>query len=183
MEKESLSINLLGDKNKKTSDILLAWAIYVGRLLVILTQVIALSVFLSRFSIDRQLIDLKDTIKKQQAIVEYFKQGEETYRENHLKLAVTRFNTASSSAVVDFFDELLNNSDRQITYTGINVTPSSLTVTAQASSVETLTNFTQKLKDNPKVASIIIEKVESKPKSALVGITIIATLKQKSNLK
>ena len=66
MEKENHSINLLSTKDKSTADIFLFWALYIGRLLVIITEVIALFVFLSRFSIDRKLIDYSDSIKKQQ---------------------------------------------------------------------------------------------------------------------
>jgi hypothetical protein len=178
MEKENPSINLLGDKGRRASDILLEWALYIGRMLVILTETIALIVFVSRFSLDRRLIDLNDTIKNQQAFVVHFKQGEETFRNTQLKLAVSRINTASSSAVVNLFNEIIEKTDNQLTLTAINVSPSSMTVTAQASSADILSSFTQQIKLHPLVTSVSVDKVASKPKSSLVSITVTAQLRR-----
>ena len=179
MEKENRSINLLGDKGKSTSDILLLWALYIGRLLVILTETLALIVFLSRFSIDRKLIDYSDSIKKQQALVEFFKEGEEAYRKAQLKLSISKINIASSSATVNFFDELMRKSNNEITFSSLSVTPTTLSVTAQASTADILAVFTNQLKEHPLVTTVSVDKVESKPKSALISITLSAQLKRK----
>lgn len=179
MEKENKSINLLDDKGKHASDIFLFWALYVGRLLVIITEAIALTVFLSRFSIDRKLIDYKDNIESQRSQVEFFKTGEQKFRKTQLKLKISDSYTASTSASVNFFKELLNQSNDQLLLSAISVSPSSLSVTAQASTVENLSSFTQKLKDHPLIESLSIDKVESKPKNALISVTITAKLKPK----
>ncbi len=180
MEKESRSINLLSDKGKNASDIFLFWALYIGRLLVIITEAIALFVFLSRFSIDRKLIDLKDEIETQQAQVSFFKEGEEKFRIKQLKLKVSETNTASSEATVKLFEEMFQKANDQLRFNALTVTPSSLTVTAQTSSPDILSAFTQDLREHPLVNTLSVDKIESKPKSALVSITLTAQLKTKN---
>lgn len=179
MEKESRSINLLSSKGKNTTDVFLFWALYVGRLLIIITEAVALFVFLSRFSIDRKLIDHSDNIKKQQALVEFFKDGEKKYRATQLKLAISKSSTSSSSASIQLFDELMQQANTQINFNTLSVTPSSMTVTATSSVADVLAHFVTQLKNHPRVVSLNVDKVESKPKSAVISITLTAQLKTK----
>lgn len=179
MEKDNKTINLIGDKGKNVSDIFLFWALYVGRLLIIITEAIALIVFLSRFSIDRKLIDYKDSIENLRAQVEFFKAGEEKFRDAQLKLKISDTFTASTSASVNLFQELLNQSNSRLLLSYISVSPSSLSVTAQSSTIGELSSFAQKLREHKLIESLSIEKVESKPKNALISITVTAKLKLK----
>ena len=179
MEKENRSINLLSSKGKNTTDVFLFWALYVGRLLIISTEAVALFVFLSRFSIDRKLIDHSDNIKKQQALVEFFKDGEEKYRATQLKLSISKSSTSSSSASIQLFDELMQQANTQINFNALSVTSSSMTVTATSSVADVLANFVTQLKNHPRVVSLNVDKVESKPKNAVISITLTAQLKTK----
>ncbi len=72
-------INLLPNKGDSLLDQFLSWALNIGRLLVIITETLALSVFLFRFSLDVQIIDLHDKIKAASRVVENFKESEETF--------------------------------------------------------------------------------------------------------
>jgi hypothetical protein len=179
MEKENRSINLLSSKGKNTTDVFLFWALYVGRLLIIITEAVALFVFLSRFSIDRKLIDHSDNIKKQQALVEFFKDGEEKYRATQLKLSISKSSASSSSASIQLFDELMQQANTQINFNALSVTSSSMTVTATSSVADVLANFVTQLKNHPRVVSLNVDKVESKPKNAVISITLTAQLKTK----
>lgn len=179
MEKEKSQINLIGNKGKKTSDILLVWAIYIGRLLIILTETIALIVFLSRFSIDRKLIDYNDNIENQQATVNSFGEREGVFRNVHLRLKISKINIASTSATVNLFSEILSKADNDIDFSALSITPSALAITAQASTVESLAQLTQQIKSHPSVSSLSIDRVESRPKSAIFSITLNAQLKEK----
>lgn len=178
MEKENHSINLLSTKDKTSADIFLFWALYVGRLLVIITEAIALFVFLSRFSIDRKLIDYSDAIKKQQTFVHLFKQGEEKFRNTQLKLKISKDSTSSSAASFDLFQKIMRRTDSDISFSALTITPDSLSVTATSSTSDSLAVLTNDLKNHPRIASLSIDKVESKPKSALISITISAKLRE-----
>jgi hypothetical protein len=52
MAKDQISINLLDNKGKSFTEQFLDWALAIGRLLIIVTETVALAAFLYRFSID-----------------------------------------------------------------------------------------------------------------------------------
>ncbi|MFH1841152.1 MAG: PilN domain-containing protein [Candidatus Shapirobacteria bacterium] len=59
----------------------LHWTLTVGRHIVIITELIVILAFLSRFKLDRDLTDLNDSLKQKQAIVEASAPFEKKYRQ------------------------------------------------------------------------------------------------------
>jgi len=66
-----ISINLLGLEQQEHSLLghFIGWVTTYGRYIMVTTEMIVLIAFLSRFSLDRQLTDLKDEIQQKQDIV------------------------------------------------------------------------------------------------------------------
>lgn len=65
-------INLIGqeDLSHTPQGRIVQWAMTYGRYMIILTEVIVLAAFVSRFTLDRKLTDLKEEITQKQAIIE-----------------------------------------------------------------------------------------------------------------
>ncbi|MDE2025485.1 MAG: hypothetical protein KGJ07_03255, partial [Patescibacteria group bacterium] len=74
------TINLVRGRRPRVLDQFVGWALTIGRVVVILTELIALGAFLYRFGLDRQLVDLHDKIAQEQSIVDLLKQNENSYR-------------------------------------------------------------------------------------------------------
>lgn len=72
MSAQPVSINLLDQPEFNSSSIarIMNWAITYGRYIMIGTEVIVLVAFISRFSLDRQLTDLREEIAQKQIILE-----------------------------------------------------------------------------------------------------------------
>jgi hypothetical protein len=178
MGKDQIAINLLSSKQKKLADQFLEWALAVGRLLVILTEIVALSAFLYRFSIDRQLIDLHDEIKKNQNIVLYFKQGENSFRHMQEKLAIAKRETNSSKNLLNHVSLLIQLANRnQVTFTTLTVNDTKVAMTVQANTISALSTFFTDLKSDPSITAINVEKVESKADTAKYILGISAQIK------
>jgi len=64
-------INLLGQEQQEHSPMgrFISWVTTYGRYIMVTTEMIVLVAFLSRFSLDRQLTDLKDEIQQKQDII------------------------------------------------------------------------------------------------------------------
>src|SRR5918993_397746 len=90
MAEKIKSINLLPNKGGGLFDQFLSWALTIGRLLIILTETLALGTFFYRFSIDMKIIDLHDSIKNQRIIVQQFKNTEDTARNLQARLALAQ---------------------------------------------------------------------------------------------
>ena len=178
MAKLDLSINLLDNKGKKFIDQFLDWAIAIGRLLIIITETIALSAFLYRFSIDRQLIDLNDEIKKNESIVAYFKTGEDTYLHAQTKLSISKTQMAATANTVSMFQTMMQLSrGHAIKFNNFSVTDNFMQLAVQASSTQALSDFLETLKINKRIDSINIDKVENRTSSAVIIVTLSVTLK------
>src|SRR5689334_11570583 len=83
-------INLLPNKGDSLFEQFLSWALTVGRLLIIITETLALSVFLYRFVLDVQIIDLHDKIKQESAIIDNLKDQEESFRNLQTRLLLAK---------------------------------------------------------------------------------------------
>ncbi len=179
MAKDILSINLLDDKQKSFTDTILDWAIYIGRLLVIITEAVALFVFINRFTLDRKLIDLHDEIKKNQSFIGYMQSREEIYRGIHEKLQTNFISSTDNDERIILFEELTSNVNPQLSILSFSVNPSSLTIAVQARSIQALSDFHEKVKQHPSIASITVDKIENKTANAIILVSYTAKLKAK----
>lgn len=176
MARKNISINLVGE-NVSFIDRFIAWALSVGRIVVILTEVIALSAFLYRFTLDRELIDLHEKIKQEQSVVLFLKDNEDAFRnlQNRINLAGT-FGDSSTSKVL-LLSDILSFAPANITFNTISVQEDRIRVTFNTNSVSSLSEYVKKLKAYDKIGSVIVEKIENKPSSATIIVSITGVLK------
>ncbi|MBI5123487.1 hypothetical protein HZA75_06540 [Candidatus Roizmanbacteria bacterium] len=174
-------INLIQTKNEGLFNQFLSWSLTVGRLLVIITETLALSVFLYRFSLDMKIVDIHDKIKTESLIVANFKTGEETYRNIQSKIALAKDYDHTGEKTLNILKDVIDMGRNKITFTSIIVKMDAILITIQGTSAGLLYKFTQDLKNYPAVDSVSVDRVENKPSSSLatVGITVkLKTIQQ-----
>lgn len=67
------SINLIPRQNKTFVDKLMYFLLHYFRYIIVLTQIVVISVFFARFSLDQEIVDLKEEFGDRQAILEVVK--------------------------------------------------------------------------------------------------------------
>jgi len=172
------SINLLGNRRGSIFDKFIDWALTIGRLVVILTEVIALSAFLYRFTLDRQLIDLHSKIKQEEAIVGYLKDREETYRNLQDRLSVISTFSDSGEKKVKLFSDIVEFAPAGMTFNELVLTENYVKISANFQFVPSLTTFVNSLKNYSSIGNVSIEKIENKLSNALITVSITANLKE-----
>lgn len=171
------SINLLKKERKPILDTFLHWALTIGRLVVMLTEIIALTTFLYRFSLDRQIVDLHDKIKQKQTIVSLLKSDENTYRNLQNRLAlITKFQD-SSSETVQLLQNITSLTPQDIIINTLTVSDKDIKITANTRTLSSLTSFIKDLKSYKKVNSISLDMIENKISLASIGVSLTITLK------
>jgi len=176
MQKNSASINLL-KKQTSLTDRFITWALTIGRLLVILTEIVALSAFIYRFSLDRQLIDLHSKINQEQAIVNYLKDNEATYRNLQDRLAIaTNYSTLGINRF-KVFSDIVGFTPRGMSFNNLSLYDNRIKIEANVDSVSSLSTFVNSLKNYSAIDSVSIDKIGNKPSSAVITISITALLK------
>ncbi|MCX8009076.1 MAG: PilN domain-containing protein, partial [Patescibacteria group bacterium] len=88
---QTININLLGhqEDNAPISRII-NWAITYGRYIMITTEIVVLLAFISRFSLDRKLTDLREEINQKKIILESNQKFEEEFKSIQKKLDTTK---------------------------------------------------------------------------------------------
>lgn len=173
------SINLLGNRQGSIFDKFIDWALTIGRLVVILTEVIALSAFLYRFTLDRQLIDLHSKIKQEEAIVGYLKVKEKTYRNLQDRIAIASAFFESGGKDVKVFNDIVELAPLGMTFNDLTLTENNIKIDANFQFISSLRAFVNSLKSYPNVKNVSIEKIENKLSNALISVSITAALKEK----
>ena len=80
-QKDHLELLAKEDWGKGALGQILRWTLTLGRHIVIITELIVILAFLSRFKLDRDLTDLNDSLKQKQAIIEASTSFEKKYRQ------------------------------------------------------------------------------------------------------
>lgn len=170
------SINLV--KNKKTPlfDKFMDWALTIGRLIVILTEVVAVIAFVYRFSLDEQLVNLHDQIKQQQNIVFALKNDENRYRNLQDRLALAATFSEKSIQSNQAITDIANPMPGRVNINNLVLNKGKENIHIDVTSVSALADFVDSLKNNRNFKSISIDNIESKPSFGL-SVDITTTLK------
>lgn len=88
--KKEKRINLLPQEEFAASTLgrVLAWLMSTFRIIVIVTEVVVMGAFLSRFWLDARAADLTDLIRQRQAIIEASEEFETEFRQTQAKLRI-----------------------------------------------------------------------------------------------
>lgn len=176
MLKKSPSINLL-KRQTSITERFISWALSIGRLVVILTEIVALGAFIYRFSLDRQLIDLRSKITQEQAIVNYLKDNEATYRNLQERLAMASTYSNSGQTRLNIYKDISGFAPRGMALTNLSLFEDRIRMEANVDSVSSLNSFVASLKKYPAIDTISVDKIESKPSNSVITVTITTTLK------
>lgn len=168
MPESSSSINLIKNKQIPLFDKFMNWALTAGRLIVILTEIVAVSAFIYRFSLDERLIDLHSSIKQKEALISLLKQDENKYRnlQDRIVLASSLLekNTKTNKIVLD----IVGLTPQGIRIDNLTFNKDKLTINANINSVSSLTDFINVLKNYPDIKAVSIDNIESKPTGGLL---------------
>ncbi len=156
------SINLSGKPKESNTTLFYKWTLQIGRIVIVLTELIALSALGYRFIIDRQIADLNDQIQRQIVFVRSEEQNEKRFRSIQDKLAVIKSIKNDTDAKVQIMNTLLNSANEGVfTTDSIAVNKNVISLNGMTSSVFSLNNFVESLKTNNFIKSINIAEITS----------------------
>lgn len=172
------SINLLKTKEESFLNKFIRWALTIGRLVVIITEGVALAAFIYRFSLDKQLVDLNDKIKSEQSIVKSFKNNEDKYRNLQERLALASKLSITGESSVKIFDDVFSFAPKDFIFSNFIMSEDRIKIDANVGSIPSLAAFISNIKNYPNITSVNLDKIENKVANATISVTIIANLKK-----
>lgn len=169
MPANSISINLLGDSDMEHTPVgrIVMWAVTYGRYIMIGTEIIVLLAFISRFSLDRKLTDLKEEVSQKQDIIEAnlpFEQEVRTLQDKLSKIKTIINQPVNPLATLTLFQTLLPQGVYLKSY---DFSANALTINAIAGSTQSFSQLMTNLKITKYLTKVDIGDIRRDP---LLGI-------------
>lgn len=156
------SINLLPKDAFETSGFgtILSWALQFGKWSVIFTQLVVMSAFLWRFTLDRQVTNLRRQIEQEKAIISSYAQIESDFILAQRRLQYAAPILASQQATSNYLTLLHTVTPEDIWYERINFSPNSININAYSASLAGFSSFLTTLQRRPEFNSVSVGHIE-----------------------
>jgi hypothetical protein len=157
------------------------WVTTVARFVIIITEMIIIGAFLSRFYLDRKNSDLSDVIRQQKAIIESTQNFENDFVLLQKKLSIISQYYKNQPEYQTKIATLIESTPPNITYDNLQLNSESQNVTAlisfnafdETSIIDLITNLIL----NPKIKSVDVNTIEKKPKDTKYIVNLTVTFK------
>lgn len=146
---------------KKPLGRFLKWALTVGRYIVIITELIVILAFLSRFKLDRDLTDLYEEIKQKQAIVESASDLESDVRFLQKRLATIQILEKKQLGTARVLEELTRLTPLDVSFTNLSSTSQEINFSATALSEAGMATFLKNLEASTRFENLDLSQVSS----------------------
>lgn len=168
----SASINLVKKKEVSSFDKFIDWTLSIGRLIVIVTEIIAIAAFLYRFSLDAKLVALHDVIGQKQKQLSLLKNDEENFRNLQSRLALASNFSEEGAKVYKIFQDIVGFTPQEVKFNNLTLKKTRADIEINSSSISSLTEFVNSLKTYSNIKSVSIDNIENRPD---LGLTIAIT--------
>lgn len=157
-----IRINLSSRQKESVTGALLAWAINIGRIIIVGTELIALGALLYRFTIDRKIIDLHDQIKREELFVKSQANKEQQYRSIQARLANIKQTENETQSKITIMNGILKTlAGGSFSTTNFVINQNIISLSGNAFSVFPVNSLIDDIKQNPNVVSISLDELTS----------------------
>lgn len=161
---------------KGVSDKFLMWAFSVGRGILMVVYAVALGAFLYRIVLDRQIIDLRDSIEQSQTRVTLAQQNETKFRDLQEKLSFIKESKPLATDEVELLDTIINLATGRILFTSLTISQSTVQMDGSVQSITALNGFVEDVKGIPAVKNVALDRLESRVDQGIISFSLTASL-------
>lgn len=164
-----ITINLLGENQAEHTPFgrLVSWVTTYGRYIMVTTELIVLIAFLSRFSLDRTLTDLKDEISQKQEIIEVNQDLESDFRKTQDSLQKIGKLLSSQSEPTDTLKTLHTLLPAGTYFQSLSITNGKITAQVASLTVQSFSQFLLNVSTIKQLANVDIGAID---KQTITGI-------------
>ncbi len=139
----------------------LSWGLTVGKWIVIVTQIVVVSVFLFRFSLDRKLNNLRRDIGKEVVKIKAYESIENNFRLAQARILLAKDLIANQDKIKLGFKEQAQLIPDDIWLEKIEINQKQINLVAYAYSMNSFNRFLENLRASKKFKKISIQNIES----------------------
>lgn len=163
-------INLLPKEDFENSPLgkLLNWALSAGRIIVILTELVVIGAFLSRFWLDRKLTDLLEENTSRKTQVEAFASFEEEFKTTQSRLAAYKKLDETKKDTVTLLETTSSLLPAEVSLTSISSLENQVTIKGISLSESGIAGFIKGLTSNGEFEKVTLNDISLGPSQELV---------------
>ncbi|MCB9800986.1 MAG: PilN domain-containing protein [Pseudomonadales bacterium] len=168
----SIKINLL-PKDPFFSTIpgrILKWALSAGRYVVIATELVVIVSFATRFTLDRQVTDLNDSIASKESIIKSYGELEQNFRTAQEKISSYQ-QIYQESNIVNTFADIREIIPDGIVLDNLVINTDTIIVSGQALTQTAFNLLVNNVQLSDKFHEVSVDRVESNDNSKDLGFT------------
>lgn len=171
------TINLLPQEEFDSSVVgrILIWAMGTFRIIVIVTEMVVMGAFLSRFWLDAQNSDLNDLIKTKSAQISSQSDFEKQFRNTQTKLSIIRQISDKKKATSEI-EEIASKIPADITLSSLSIQDDGAQIKGTAGSEISISQFISNLKTIKTFKNVslgLISSSESNPALTIFTVKIV----------
>jgi hypothetical protein len=157
-----ININLREHPKDSVGNIFVKWGVNTGKIIIVLTELVALSALFYRFSIDRKIVDLNDKIKKEETFIANQAPKEKEYRSIQNRLNEINLITGETDEKVRLINEIITTlKTGNFENTNISISKNTVRLTGNATSVFAVNSLINDIKQYPNVGNIRLDELNS----------------------
>lgn len=179
-DKRELSLLPDESNNSSFSARVIRYLTTIGRYIIVFTELIVISAFISRFWLDRQNSDLSESLRQQKAILESTFEFEKEYTSLQTRLKYISDNYNNQPAYVDNIKAIVTSIAPDVFFQKLSINPDTATLSLYSYQEDSLVNTIVNMSLNPSFNSIDIRKIEKKSKDSKYFVDLSLTFKSKS---
>jgi Tfp pilus assembly protein PilN len=139
---------------------ILKWALSIGRYIVIFTELLVILSFVARFSLDRQLTDLNDSIQQKQSIIKSYGN-----LENEVLLIQAKIEEYQQidqqKNITEIFPLLTKITPKNVRLENLSITPTRITMDGSVLSQDILNILINNFQLTPEFSKVVVGKIEA----------------------
>jgi len=161
--KKPAQINLLPQEQFAASTMgrVLTWALSTFRIIVIITELIVILAFLSRFFLDAENADLTEEIEQKQGIVASSSEFEKTFRQTQKRLAIFSELTTQDKRASGVLSKIAISIPPDVFLESINLNDNSLSLVGLSPNERSIQEFVVNLEANLGFNNVSLERIET----------------------
>lgn len=158
--KTDIKINLKKKPQDFFGPVFLKWAINIGRVVIVGTELILLGALLYRFNIDKEIINLHDSIKSQSELISFQQKDEKKFRALQAKLSDIKTILEDTDNKMKVLNAVISKvSNDNFVVKRLSLAATTLSVELEASTIFPINQLISDLKKIPEIGTINIDQI------------------------
>lgn len=160
--KKDIKVNLLPQKEFERSTLgrILKWAVSSFRIIVIITEMLVMAAFLSRFWLDANNSDLNEEINQKKAVIASFSQTEGEFRSFQKRIDVFAKIT-SLTQQSEYLNLITSLTPAEVTLSSVSDSEGTIQIKAYSRSEQKISQFIKNLSSVDKFKNVALNKIDS----------------------